>query len=95
MAGSGIEMLLRAAGVDPEEIRGNVERFMLETRAAVNAINANQRSIETKLDLILAAQGGAAITKEYQKPDGSPSGVLETNEKFPDAVLVDAGMIGG
>jgi hypothetical protein len=95
MAGSGLEMLLRAAGVDPNEIRANVEAFMMQTRQAVQQINANQREIVQKLDLILATMPEAGSTAEYAKPDGSPTGVLETTEKFPAAVLQDAGMIGG
>jgi hypothetical protein len=95
MAGSGIEMLLRAAGVDPNEIRASIENFILQTKGAIEQINTNQRTIERKLDLILANQLEAGVTKEYQKADGERTGVLETTEKFPDAVLVDAGMIGG
>ena len=46
---SGMAMMLKSLGVDPDEIRGNVEQFMAYMKAAADKINANQAIIEAKL----------------------------------------------
>lgn len=46
---SGMAMMLKSFGIDPDEIRGNVEDFMTYMKAAADKINANQTIIEVKL----------------------------------------------
>lgn len=46
---SGMAMMLKSLGIDPDEIRGNVEQFMAYMKAAADKINANQAVIELKL----------------------------------------------
>lgn len=94
MAKSGIELLLAAAGIDPAEIRANIEAFMASMKATAEQVNANQKRIEDKLDLILAAQPPAPTTQHIRE-NGELTGVLVTEEKFPDEVLKDAGILNG
>jgi hypothetical protein len=60
---SGVEMLLNSLGIDPAEMRQNIEGFMLTMKTAAEKINANQSRleagqarIEEKLDAITNSQ---------------------------------------
>lgn len=89
MALSGMAMMLKSLGVDPDEIRGNVEQFMGYMKAAADKINANQAIIEAKLDRIeklIDPPGETTVITE----NGEHTGVLLTTEKFPLEMIVDA-----
>jgi hypothetical protein len=100
VASSGIEILLKAAGIDPGEIRASIDQFMSSMKATADAINANQGRIETKLNTIIsnqekASQAASQATTTHVLENGRPTGVLLTDEKFPDEVLKDAGVLEG
>ena len=100
MPKSGMEMLLGTMGIDPTEVRASIETFMSTMKSTAEAINANQVRIEVKLDTIIANQDQAsqAAAQASTVPvleNGEATGVLITDEKFPDAVLKDAGVLEG
>ena len=102
MGSTGTAMMLKALGLDPEEIKANIEGFMQQMRDQAHTINGNQLRIETKLDAIdgtlrrlaiSAAAGGLGAvpksTAELCDNQGDPTGVLVTNERFPQQLLED------
>jgi hypothetical protein len=93
-------MLLKAMGVDPAQVKQNIEEFMAMMRTGVEKIDAAQQRIESKLDAILANQELARGTGADRPPstqhileNGANTGVLITGEKFPKEMLADAGMV--
>ena len=100
MAPSGMQMMLRSLGLDPDELKANVEGFMATMKTAVEKVEANQLRIEGKLEEL--SQYSAAIMLKLdtiiQEPpsfqgtsrqifeDGKPTGVVLTDEKFPRAL---------
>lgn len=90
---SGMNMLLKTMGVNPDEIRRSIDAFMVGQRELLTRIEANQLRVEAKLDAMLAQQ-----TRAYAVPDTAPTveltdhagrglGVVLTEEKFPQVVL--------
>jgi hypothetical protein len=88
MAVSGMASMMKALGLDPEELRANVEKFMAEMKGQAAAINANQARIETKLDEILAALPPRPSSRAILE-NGVDTGTFITNEKFPQAMIDD------
>ena len=91
MAVSGVGSMLKALGLDPDELKGNVEGFMLFMKAESEKINRNQFRIETKLDQILANQAHASAPSGSTPilENGVDTGVFVTDEKFPQAMIDD------
>ena len=94
MPKSGMEMLLGAMGVDPTEVRANIEDFMTAMKATAVKVSENQDRIEAKLDEILDRLETISPKPSTQEliEDGKATGVLVTDERFPAAMLKDAGM---
>lgn len=103
MPTSGMAMMLKSLGIDPDEIRANVEQFMAGMKAAVEKVEANQLRIEGKLE-DLQKQGadldeqnrtiiywlGLAIESggtTRLKDNGKDLGIIEHSEKFPQDVI--------
>jgi hypothetical protein len=89
---SGMAGLLKSMGVDTEELTATANQFMEGMKAQAQTINANQTRIETKLDAILEllnTSAPAPATRELLE-NGERTGVLITDEKFPQAMLDDA-----
>jgi hypothetical protein len=101
MAQSGMEMLL--GKLTPDGIKTQVEGFIANMQGQAQALNENQRRIEAKLDSI---EGKLDTVTELLRglipqtsttpimQNGEATGVLITNEKFPQEMLSEAG-IGG
>jgi len=53
MAATGMNMMLKAMGIDPETIMESVEGFKAVILSAVDEVRNNQKVIDSKLDLIL------------------------------------------
>ena len=88
---SGMAGLLKTMGVDTDEIQAQATTFMQGMKAQAETINANQQRIERKLDAILERLDSispAPSTREIIE-DGKPTGVLVTDEKFPQAMIDD------
>jgi hypothetical protein len=88
---SGMAMMLKTLGLDPEEIRANMESFMAGMKAQAEAIDAKLTRIEAKSDRIEAAiaeQGPVKQTAAILE-DGETTGVYITNEKFPQVMIDD------
>ena len=89
---SGMEMMLKAMGLDPDELKSSVEGFMVHMKDQAAKINANQARIEVKLDemreLVLDVVGPRPSTTHILE-NGEPTGVLVTSEKFPQAMIDD------
>lgn len=97
MIESGMTAMMKALGLDPAEIKTHVEAFTSHMKAQAEAINANQRRIEEKLDELLnrtAAQPVEASTTELLDADGKPTNVLVTSERFPQAMIDDVNGVG-
>jgi hypothetical protein len=91
MALSGMAGLLKSMGVDTDDIQAQATTFMQGMKAQADTINANQQRIEKKLDEILGrldAISPAPSTREILEND-APTGVLITDEKFPQAMIDD------
>ena len=83
--------LLKTMGVDTDDIQAQATNFMQGMKAQADTINANQQRIEKKLDEILGrldAISPAPATREILEDD-KPTGVLITDEKFPQAMIDD------
>jgi hypothetical protein len=100
MAVSGVALMMRSLGVDPEKLRESIEAFMATMTTAAATINANQKRIEENLGRIERQLAAIEVklsdpgeTTELAGPDGRSSGVLLTTEKFPDAMLRDVRML--
>ena len=94
---SGMQMMLRSLGLDPDELRANVEGFMGTMKAAVEKVEANQLRIEGQLQRIEGKLDQIGLDplvfKESTRPiyeDGRSTGVIITDEKFPRAVYGNA-----
>lgn len=99
MVQSGMERLLGSFGLNPQEIRVSIEQFMLTMQAAAEKINANQQRLEAglarmerKLTYIQDLIEQPGETTIIADKDGKHSGALLTTEKFPQAMLDDAGI---
>lgn len=92
MAANGMATMLKALGLDPDELKANVETFMSGMKAQADAINANQIRLEAKLDnlttLMLELMGPRPQTREIYE-NGERTGVLITDERFPQALIDD------
>lgn len=108
---SGMGMMMKAMGVDPEEIKGSVTAFMETVKSSIEKIDANQKRIEDKLEKIVATQAihttAISIILDHLKDvraerhvavinepspkllamDGTDSGAIVSEEKFPQEVL--------
>ena len=51
---SGMQMMLKSMGVDPEEIMSNVEKFKSVVVTAIDEVREAQKRLEAKQDQILA-----------------------------------------
>jgi hypothetical protein len=98
---SGMGMMLKSLGIDPDEIKASIEQFMLTMQSAAERIKENQSAIETrmtamdaKLDRIAALIDQPGDTIHVQE-DGRDTGILITSEKFPQAMLDDLKIDGG
>jgi hypothetical protein len=80
--------MLKALGLDPDELKGNVDSFILHMREQAATINANQARIEVKLDRILEGIRPTGSTTPILE-NGEPTGVYLTNEKFPQVLIDD------
>jgi hypothetical protein len=92
MSMNGMGMMLKSLGIDPDELKRNVEEFMSVVKASLQKVDANQARIETKLDSILTRLDGLApepSTTEIMA-NGAASGILITNEKFPRQMMDEA-----
>lgn len=92
MGESGMAMMLRSLGFDADGMKRNMEEFMGAMKAGVEKINANQATIEAKLDRIEKLVERPGTTTAIME-DGEPTGVLMTTEKFPNEILEDAAAI--
>jgi hypothetical protein len=89
MAESGVTMMLRAMGVDPDGIKRDVQQFMESVKAMGDKLDANQQRIEAKLDRIQRELEHPGETVEINKPNGEATGVLLTTEKFPEQMVAE------
>jgi hypothetical protein len=82
---------LKAMGIDPEELRANVDAFMTGMKAQAEKINANQARLEEKLDRIIFIVEELLPQESTREiiEDGQHTGVLVTNERFPQAMIDD------
>ena len=95
---NGMAGLLKTMGLDPDELKANVEGFMAGMRDQAAKINGNQERleaqgsrVESKLDAIILRLDEAippGSTREILE-DGAATGVLITSERFPQAMLDD------
>jgi hypothetical protein len=90
-------MMLRSLGLDPDELKANVEGFMVTMKAAVEKVEANQLRIESKLEHLSECSAAIILKLDtiIQEPlsfqgtsrpifeDGKHTGVILTDEKFP------------
>lgn len=97
---SGMGMLLKTLGVNPDEIRASIDSFMsgqkeLLTRIAANQerLEASSARIEAKLQFVIDQQvtpyPHPSTTTELLS-NGRPTGIVVSDEKFPQVVLDDA-----
>jgi hypothetical protein len=81
---SGIGLMMKSMGIDPDEIRGDVEKFMSGVKVSIAKIDAAQVKVEAKLDeIILALATEKAVNRGI-------AGSLETLLAI-QAGLADAG----
>jgi hypothetical protein len=95
---SGMQGLLKSMGFDPDAMKGQLEAFIANMQAAAAAISANQARLEAQ-GARIEAQGAAILGRlDLLAPaprtvevleDGKPTGVLITDEKFPQAMIDD------
>jgi hypothetical protein len=90
MGESGMTMMLRSLGFDPDGMKRDIEQFMAAMKAAVEKVNANQASIEATLDRIEKLVEHPGATTAIVTESGEDAGVLLTTEKFPREMLEDA-----
>lgn len=62
MAASGMAMMLKSLGLDPDELKANVEAFMLHMKAQAEKINQNQARLEAMLGYV-EDQGTTALSR--------------------------------
>jgi hypothetical protein len=89
---SGVATMLKAFGLDPDEIRGNIEGFMQHMKEQGAKVEANQLRVETKLDAIIERLDRAAPAEGSSTPileNGHDTGVFVTSEKFPQRLIDD------
>ena len=99
LANSGMALMMKSLGLDPDELKTNVEGFMAGMRSQAEAINANQVRIETKLDAldaqlrqVLEKLDDAAGPPASSTPiltNGKDTGVFVTDERFPQVMIDD------
>ena len=95
----GKAMMMQALGLDPEELKLSAEAFMANMKQQAETINANQRRLEDKLDAAGSKLGELAdLITELVGPrpsttaileNGRHTGVLITDEKFPQEMIDD------
>lgn len=90
MAVSGMQMMLKSLGLDPDDLKANVEGFMVMMKGAVEKVEANQLRIEghlgrieSKLDMLGADPLTFKDSSRAIYEDGKHTGVILTDEKFP------------
>ena len=104
MAVSGMAMMLKSLGLDPDELKASVEAFMSHMKDQADKINANQARLEAndarleeKLDHVLSgitvAPSEAGTTTPILE-NGKATGVIVTDEKFPQEMYGLGGEIG-
>jgi hypothetical protein len=97
MTMSGMGMMLKSLGIDPDEIRQNVEVFMQQMKAAIEEVKQNQVRLESKQDLILTNQqhfnlliaslmesGNTTLLHDHE---GKSMDIAISDEKFPQVVI--------
>jgi hypothetical protein len=102
MAASGMAMMLKSLGLDPDELKGNVEAFMSHMKDQAEKINQNQARLESKLDALENSLGNIAhilaalsllvapqASTTAILENGAHSGNLITSEKFPTEMIED------
>jgi hypothetical protein len=104
MASTGMAIMLKSLGLDPDELKRNVEDFMQHMKQQAERINANQAKLEAndarleaKLDelqnllaeLVTAELGPRRPSTTEIFNNGERTGILITDEKFPQAMLDD------
>lgn len=95
---SGMGMLLKQLGVNPEEIRASIDSFMNGQRALLESVNANQLRVEATLVRIEAKLDAAVkigTTTELTDASGAGLGLIVSDEKFPQAVIDAAASLNG
>jgi hypothetical protein len=74
---TGIEMLLKQFGIDPEKIKVELQGFGKEMLAEVTAIRESQTRIEKKIDSVLSiVETHLGYTEDTQE-SGALDGVSE------------------
>jgi uncharacterized protein YjbJ (UPF0337 family) len=96
---TGMEMMLKGLGIDPDQVKANIEAFMgsikesiVKIDAAQERIEGTQARIEGKIDTVISLLPAKRTTQAILDDEGNPTGVLYTEEQFPDAMLADAGL---
>lgn len=91
MAVNGMTTMMKAMGLDPDELKATVEQFMGGMKDQAAKINANQGRLETKLDVILMklAELSPIVATRQILENGEATGVLITNERFPQEMIDD------
>ena len=103
MPPSGMGMMLKSMGLDPDELKANVETFMQHMKEQADKINANQARLEEMITANQASLNSIAqilsglstlvttqnSTTHILDEEGKKSGVLITSEKFPQEMLDD------
>lgn len=90
--------MMKSFGLDPEEIKANIDGFMLHMKAQGEKVEANQIRIEQKLDAhtellaILVDQKTGTSTAILE--NGVDTGTFVTSEKFPQRMIDDVNNTG-
>jgi hypothetical protein len=102
MAASGMAIMLKTLGLDPDELKSNVDGFMSHMKDQAATINANQQRIEAKLEHIEAKTDNVLtlMVERIGPPpsttaileNGEHTGILITNEKFPQEMIDDVNL---
>jgi hypothetical protein len=98
---TGMEQMLKMLGIDPDQVKANIEAFMgsikesiVKIDAAQGRIEGTQARIEGKIDLLISFAPPKPATTAIVDGEGKATGVLYTEEQFPDAMLAEAGLLG-
>jgi len=70
---TGIEMLLKSFGLDPNEIKANVERMIGDIKGGIAALNTRQQETNVRLARIeqaLNIETPVAVAQIEAKPNG-------------------------
>lgn len=90
---SGIEMLLKATGIDPNEIKASINTFMETVQVKAQEIADNQKRLEGKDDMILAQ--GKVILERLDLLVANQAGLLADNHSPSTKLLAMDGKDSG